>query len=60
MVSEADLRLGGAAAPPREFENAAIPLIPTDAIGRCIVCGGRELAPSAEGYDYELRTCRNR
>jgi SAM-dependent methyltransferase len=60
MVAEAGLRVGVDGARPREFENAEIPVIPTDPIGRCIVCGSREFDLVAEGYDYELRTCRNR
>jgi 2-polyprenyl-3-methyl-5-hydroxy-6-metoxy-1,4-benzoquinol methylase len=60
MVSEADLRVSDAATPPHEFKNFAIPFIATDSIDRCIVCGGREFTAAAEGYDYELRTCRNR
>ena len=45
---------------PAEFEDAAIPSIPTEAAGPCALCGGAAFGEFASGYDYELRTCRNR
>lgn len=49
-----------AVSPPPEFLEAAIPEISSEARSRCPVCSGDESQPFAEGYDYELRTCRNR
>lgn len=45
---------------PAEFADPSLPLVPTEAVPECPLCGGTERAPFAEGYDYELRTCRNR
>lgn len=39
--------------------DTSLPLIATEAVPVCAVCGGRSTAPYARGYDYELRTCRN-
>jgi SAM-dependent methyltransferase len=44
-------------APPQEL--AAAPVIATESIAACAVCGGDETREYARGYDYELRTCRN-
>jgi SAM-dependent methyltransferase len=44
---------------PAELRDARIPLIATEEVPSCAVCGGRTTAPYAHGYDYELRTCRN-
>ena len=45
---------------PKEFLEANIPEIPSEARVCCPVCLGDKSQPFAEGYDYELRTCRNR
>lgn len=39
--------------------DASLPEIAVEAVPSCAVCGGSGSAPFAEGYDYELRTCRN-
>jgi SAM-dependent methyltransferase len=44
---------------PAELRDARIPLIATEDVPACAVCGGLEVTPYAHGYDYELRTCRN-
>jgi 2-polyprenyl-3-methyl-5-hydroxy-6-metoxy-1,4-benzoquinol methylase len=44
---------------PQELERSAAPLIGTEAIGRCDVCGDTASREVAAGYDYELLTCRN-
>ena len=45
------------AAPPLELGSA--PVIATERVATCAVCGGVETHEYARGYDYELRTCRN-
>jgi SAM-dependent methyltransferase len=45
---------------PVEFSDYSLPEVQTEAVPRCVVCGGRKHAPFSEGYDYELKTCRNR
>ena len=45
---------------PPGFEEPAIPQIATEPVDRCAVCGSRQSRAFAEGFDYELRTCRNR
>jgi SAM-dependent methyltransferase len=45
---------------PAEFDDPGIPEIAAESIGACALCEGTQLAPFAIGYDYELRTCRNR
>jgi 2-polyprenyl-3-methyl-5-hydroxy-6-metoxy-1,4-benzoquinol methylase len=42
-----------------ELNDPAIPLIATETIASCAVCRGHETTRYAQGYDYELRTCRN-
>ncbi len=44
---------------PAEFLESFIPLIATESVAACAVCGGSATTPYARGYDYELRTCRN-
>lgn len=44
---------------PREFDDPSVPLIATEAVPVCAVCGGVATHFYARGYDYELRTCRN-
>ena len=45
----------------RGFEaDPRLPLVPTEAVPRCDACGGEAASPLGTGYDYELRTCRNR
>jgi 2-polyprenyl-3-methyl-5-hydroxy-6-metoxy-1,4-benzoquinol methylase len=44
---------------PEELRDPSIPLIATEEVPICAVCGGHATAPYAHGYDYELRTCRN-
>jgi SAM-dependent methyltransferase len=46
--------------PPTAFDDPAVPLIETEGVPTCAVCGASSFAPFAHGYDYELRTCRNR
>ena len=43
--------------PPQELAPA--PVIATESVAACAVCGGVETHAYARGYDYELRTCRN-
>jgi 2-polyprenyl-3-methyl-5-hydroxy-6-metoxy-1,4-benzoquinol methylase len=38
---------------------AASPVIETEAVVACVVCGGTERHDYARGFDYELRTCAN-
>lgn len=51
------------ASPPPEFVADGAPMIPTDEVALCPVCGegggGERFAQHAVGFDYELRTCRN-
>jgi len=44
---------------PPEFD-ASLPEIAVEPVPTCAICGGADSAAFAEGYDYELRTCRNR
>jgi len=44
---------------PAELRDARIPLIATEDVPACAVCGGLATTSYAHGYDYELRTCRN-
>ncbi len=39
--------------------DASLPELPVEQVPFCAVCGGPDSVPFAEGYDYELRTCRN-
>ncbi|MEO8030629.1 MAG: class I SAM-dependent methyltransferase [Gemmatimonadota bacterium] len=52
--------LVSATALPPGFDDPGIPRIPVEPVESCVVCGSREWNPFAEGYDYDLRTCRNR
>ncbi len=45
---------------PPGFDDPAIPRIAVEPVESCSLCGSREWNPFADGYDYELRTCRNR
>ncbi len=45
--------------PPAEFLEADAPLIETEDVPTCAVCGSERFATHAVGFDYELRTCRN-
>ncbi len=45
---------------PGEFTDPEIPAIATDRVEACPVCGGDRSEAFAEGFDYELKTCRNR
>ena len=45
---------------PAELAASSAPEIPTERVVACPVCGAEARAPFAEGYDYELGTCRNR
>jgi SAM-dependent methyltransferase len=45
---------------PQEFLETNPPEIREEGIPRCPVCSGDRHGPYADGYDYELRTCRNR
>jgi len=44
---------------PEEFSRVNSPLIETESVPRCTVCGGLEFTEFAVGFDYELLTCRN-
>jgi SAM-dependent methyltransferase len=44
---------------PPEFDES-LPEIPVEQVPTCAICGSADSAAFAEGYDYELRTCRNR
>ena len=45
---------------PAEIAASDAPLVATEEIPRCDVCGGDRHRVIASGYDYELITCRNR
>ncbi|MFN0178196.1 MAG: class I SAM-dependent methyltransferase [Gemmatimonadales bacterium] len=45
---------------PADFDRAGVPEIPTTPVPRCPLCGAGESERFAEGFDYELTTCRNR
>jgi 2-polyprenyl-3-methyl-5-hydroxy-6-metoxy-1,4-benzoquinol methylase len=45
--------------PPVFRETGALPLIATEPAGPCAVCGNRDFAMRANGFDFELETCRN-
>jgi SAM-dependent methyltransferase len=47
------------APPPQEFLTCAAPLIDTEEVPACPVCGVEKFASYSIGFDYELRTCRN-
>ena len=44
---------------PAAFETQLLPLIDTEDVAACAVCGASAFAACARGYDYELQTCRN-
>ena len=44
---------------PPGFDDAAIPVIATEQVATCAVCGEDDTTQYAQGFDYELRTCRN-
>jgi 2-polyprenyl-3-methyl-5-hydroxy-6-metoxy-1,4-benzoquinol methylase len=44
---------------PREFAQGAAPVIDTEAVDECPVCGCSRFEQYAVGFDYELQTCRN-
>lgn len=44
---------------PEEFLRDGAPLIATDEIPSCPVCGHGSFGTFAVGFDYELRSCRN-
>lgn len=46
-------------AEPAEFSRPGIPEIASRRVGSCRVCGGSLFEMVAEGFDYELLTCRN-
>src|SRR5258708_3684313 len=41
------------------FDDSAAPEIAVEPVEVCPLCGTRDSTPFADGYDYELRTCRN-
>lgn len=41
------------------FDDASLPLIPTEPVERCDQCGSTSQREFARGRDYEIRTCRN-
>lgn len=45
---------------PAAFDDPAIPEIATEDVSICPLCGASAFHTFAEGYDYELRTSRNR
>lgn len=45
--------------PPAEFLDPEVQEIETEAIAHCPLCSGLSFHPWAEGFDYELVTCRN-
>jgi SAM-dependent methyltransferase len=45
--------------PPAFRADAGLPEIAVEAAGSCPVCGGEAFVPQAEGFDFELETCRN-
>lgn len=45
---------------PSEFADPAIPSIATHRVDACPLCDGSSSEAFAEGFDYELKTCRNR
>jgi SAM-dependent methyltransferase len=45
---------------PPGFEDPGIPRIAVEPVESCPLCSSRGWNPFADGYDYELRTCRNR
>ncbi len=54
--------MGPVSAPvePPEFADPTLPVVPTTAVPTCPLCGASDRAVLAAGFDYELRTCRNR
>jgi SAM-dependent methyltransferase len=44
----------------REFQDPSLPLIDTEAVPACSVCRSEQSVPFASGFDYELKTCRNK
>ena len=44
---------------PEEFYKRGSPLIATEPVPACPVCGGREQSEFSAGFDYELLTCVN-
>lgn len=51
--------MGPAPKLPPNWEAADAPLVPTQAVEACPVCSCKSHRPFAQGYDYELETCRN-
>jgi 2-polyprenyl-3-methyl-5-hydroxy-6-metoxy-1,4-benzoquinol methylase len=45
---------------PLEIAASDAPMVPVADIPECVVCGARDTADFASGFDYELITCRNR
>ena len=44
---------------PLEFATSNLPLIAEQPVDHCVVCGATESRPYAQGFDYEMKTCRN-
>jgi SAM-dependent methyltransferase len=44
----------------REFQDVSLPLIDTEVVSVCCVCRNEQSVPFASGFDYELKTCRNK
>jgi SAM-dependent methyltransferase len=44
---------------PAEFQDDSLPLIDTEFVPRCAVCGNNTYTSFAHGFDYEIKTCRN-
>lgn len=44
---------------PGEFVTDAAPLVESERVPDCPLCGSERQTRLASGYDYELRTCRN-
>ena len=47
-------------ATPAGFDDDRVPEIATTPVPNCPLCGGATHEPFADGFDYELMTCRNR
>lgn len=45
---------------PLEFQDKSLPLIPVEEVSTCAICGGESSSLFACGYDYEIKTCRNK
>lgn len=44
---------------PKAFDDPSLPMIDTQPVPTCAVCGASTYTTCARGYDYELQTCAN-